>query len=495
MYNYRAFILLIVGIFLISCSDDETVMQEEEPPEVEINWRETHTISEVINNFSGVITDTVIVSALVSSTDVEGNIQNQLFIQDSEAALVVNVESNNVSAILDRGIEVFFLLTGLNFDSNNQNIFNADLTPLTEETLEAHTNVTDEDRSVTFEVVTDLTKTNEIANHKLIKAFGLQFEELQTGEPLFNSDQDVMERALTDDEGNEIFLRISKEASFTSDEVPFESGSIEGILVQESDRDVIIPFTSEDLNFSSQRHSLFVKEEFTNDGFTLPYQIMFPRGYDKNDSEKYPLVFFLHGAGERGTNNTSQMANGPQVFNNQMAREDYPAIVVFPQCPPEFMWSRRTRETIDGELIFTFPVEEEADLPMLNVIELTNQLIANEAVDENRVYVMGLSMGGIGTLEYLYYAPNIPAAAISIAGGHDPEQVSVYGNDVSIRLYHGSNDGVVPPRYSRELIEALDQLPMEDAEYFEAEGRGHEWNYILNSPEDILPWLWSKSKE
>ena len=149
MYKYLNLIIFTAFSLVISCSNDESEVQIEQEQEIEINWRQTHTISEVINNFSGVITDTVIVSALVSSTDVEGNIQTQLFIQDSEAALVINIESDNVSAIFNRGTEVFFLLTGLNFDSNNQNIFNADLTPLTEETLEAHTNVTDEDRSVT----------------------------------------------------------------------------------------------------------------------------------------------------------------------------------------------------------------------------------------------------------------------------------------------------------------------------------------------------------
>ncbi len=253
-----------------------------------------------------------------------------------------------------------------------------------------------------------------------------------------------------------------------------------------------MPDEADQLSFDRSRHSLFTKEVFELSGGSIPYQVMLPKDYDAGTA--YPLVVFLHGAGERGTNNTSQMANGTQTFVSQAARENYPAIVIFPQCPPEFMWSRRTKETIDGELIFTFPVKAVPNEPMNLVIELTKSFITSGQADANRIYVMGLSMGGIGTLEYLYYASDIPAAAISIAGGHDSSLVETYGNEVAIRLYHGSNDGVVPPKYSRDLIEALDALPNEEAEYFEAEGKGHEWNYILNESDSVLSWFWSHSK-
>ncbi|HBF21138.1 MAG TPA: phospholipase, partial [Cryomorphaceae bacterium] len=97
-----------------------------------------------------------------------------------------------------------------------------------------------------------------------------------------------------------------------------------------------------------------------------------------------------------------------------------------------------------------------------------------------------------GTFEFCYYAPDLPAAAVSIAGGHDSAFVDSYAAGIDFRLYHGDNDGVVPPRYSREMHTALQQGGF-SSEYFEAPGRGHEWNYVLNDP-DYIQWMFNQSR-
>src|SRR5688572_6638904 len=82
----------------------------------------------------------------------------------------------------------------------------------------------------------------------------------------------------------------------------------------------------------------YVKKVYTNkEGKILPYRILYPLNYNKD--MKYPLVLVLHGAGERGNNNESQLAHGSQLFLDSMNRNKYPAIVVFPQCPEDLYWS------------------------------------------------------------------------------------------------------------------------------------------------------------
>ncbi len=231
----------------------------------------------------------------------------------------------------------------------------------------------------------------------------------------------------------------------------------------------------------------FKKRTFQLDANSLPYQILYPRGYS-NSTESYPLVVFLHGAGERGSDNERQMIFGSETFLESNA--EHPAIVIFPQCPSDVMWSRRLKYVnTDGILTFEFPVESEPNYAMEMVIALVRELIATESVDPNRIYVTGLSMGGIGTFEFCYYAPDLPAVGVSLAGGHDSTLVHSYAEDIAFRLYHGSADNVVPARYSRQMHNGLNELGHQ-VEYFEAPGRGHEWNYVFNDP-DYMEWMFS----
>src|SRR5688572_25857120 len=94
------------------------------------------------------------------------------------------------------------------------------------------------------------------------------------------------------------------------------------------------------LGATAQDLSLYQKKEYKHsDGKVLPYRILYPENYDK--SKKYPLVLFLHGAGERGKDNEKQLVHGSKLFLRDDIRKNFPAIVVFPQCP----------EKVFGELL------------------------------------------------------------------------------------------------------------------------------------------------
>src|SRR5690606_14876220 len=88
---------------------------------------------------------------------------------------------------------------------------------------------------------------------------------------------------------------------------------------------------------AAQDLSAYESRTLIHRGDTLPYRILYPEGY--NPAAEYPVLFFLHGAGERGNDNEMQLTHGGQLFLNDTVRQDFPAIVVFPQCPSDSYWS------------------------------------------------------------------------------------------------------------------------------------------------------------
>ncbi|MEI9806379.1 MAG: hypothetical protein WDO16_00110 [Bacteroidota bacterium] len=97
----------------------------------------------------------------------------------------------------------------------------------------------------------------------------------------------------------------------------------------------------------SQDLSLYEKHLYINGSDTLPYRILLPENYDA--TKKYPLVLFLHGSGERGNDNEAQLTHGAKLFLKPDIRKDFPAIVVFPQCPRSSFWSNVAFKTENGK--------------------------------------------------------------------------------------------------------------------------------------------------
>ncbi len=124
------------------------------------------------------------------------------------------------------------------------------------------------------------------------------------------------------------------------------------------------------------------------------------------------------------------------------------------------------------------------------VQRLIKHYLKNEQVDANRVYIMGLSMGGMGTLDLVVRNPKMFAAAISICGAIDPDRLKKL-KQMPIRFYHGAEDAVVPVSYSRNAYYKLKAAGSSVAEIIEYPKVGHDsWDYAFAS-EDFLPWLFS----
>jgi len=215
---------------------------------------------------------------------------------------------------------------------------------------------------------------------------------------------------------------------------------------------------------------------------TLPYRELLPENY--NPKQKYPLVLFLHGMGERGSDNEAQLTHGSMMFTNPVNREKYPAIVLFPQCSSNAFWTYEKRSDRFERW--------EADLP--KVKELLDSYLAKETVDKNRIYIMGISMGGYGTFDMVCRFPDIFAAAIPICGGVDPELLKATAGKVNFRIYHGDIDPAVPVENSRKAYRALKQYGA-SVEYFEFPGCVHNsWTQAFNQP-DYFSWLFLQKKQ
>lgn len=242
----------------------------------------------------------------------------------------------------------------------------------------------------------------------------------------------------------------------------------------------------------SYSQTVFEKKSFVNEsGQSLPYQVLYPQNYDS--SVKYPVVLVLHGAGERGDDNLAQMKYGMQVFLNLENQQKFPAIVIFPQCPKESSWSSAKMDRTQKPTLYVFDYSQNVNWPLQSAVDLVKSLVKSKVADKKRLYIMGLSMGGMGTMEAVSRNPKLFAAAIPICGGADLTYVKKYAKKLSLWVNHGDIDTSVPVRHSRELVAALKDAGA-NVTYTEYPGVNHNsWDNTFAQP-TLLSWLFSFKK-
>jgi predicted peptidase len=235
------------------------------------------------------------------------------------------------------------------------------------------------------------------------------------------------------------------------------------------------------MRFNAQQ---YINEE----GDTLNYRIAFP---DFSGSESYPVVIFLHGGGERGTDNISQLKWGVQNFASDWAMMTHKAIVLAPQSPPNSTWSNfegQFRE--DGEPL---RLADEPSKPLKMTMEVLDQIIDNFSVDTNRIYITGMSMGGFGTWDAIARWPDRFAAAVPVCGGGAPATAERIAH-IPIWATHGADDPTVPAEMSRQMIEAI-RVAGGSPGYTEYPNVGHfSWLHTY-SDEFLISWMFSQRKE
>lgn len=234
----------------------------------------------------------------------------------------------------------------------------------------------------------------------------------------------------------------------------------------------------------------YEKGEFVSQksGEKMLYRYLAPE--NPQQGKKYPLVIFLHGSGERGNDNQAQLFHGSGQFLNPVNREKYPAYVLFPQCPEGVPGAYMPRlETL-------VPKDMPLDPPQAPIVtlllELIDSYIARPDVDPRRVYIMGISMGGIATFDIVARYPQKFAAAIPICGSVNPLRLTGT-KGVAWRIFHGDADPSVTVEGSREAYKALRKAGL-DVEYIEFAGCTHNsWNPAFNYP-DFMKWLFKQKK-
>jgi len=210
-------------------------------------------------------------------------------------------------------------------------------------------------------------------------------------------------------------------------------------------------------------------------------------------AKKYPLILLLHGAGERGNDNESQLVHGAGLFLQDSIRQYYPAIVVFPQCPAKSFWANPSfKQDSAGKWNILFQAAGEPTIAMDLVQQLLKKIIKEYPVNKKQLYVGGLSMGGMGTFEIVRRNPTLFAAAFPICGGADPSTASKL-TKVKWWVFHGDADAVVPFAFSQTMVDAL-QKAGADVKFSLYPGVNHNsWDNAFAEP-TLLSWLFAQHK-
>jgi len=206
------------------------------------------------------------------------------------------------------------------------------------------------------------------------------------------------------------------------------------------------------------------------------YLLFLPKNYNaKAKKQRWPLILFLHGAGERGTNVWRADIHGPTKYVAE--HPDFPFILVSPICPADQIWSNEV------------------------LINLLDAIIANQKVDTNRIYLTGLSMGGFGAWSLGLAHPERFAAIVPICGGGDilPVELAKLGyttpekkaalKTLPVWAFHGAKDTVIPMSESGHMIEALKLLGVEEIKFtVYPEAQHNSWTETYSNPE-VYNWL------
>lgn len=241
----------------------------------------------------------------------------------------------------------------------------------------------------------------------------------------------------------------------------------------------------------AQDFSLYEKYRFIQNADTLPYRILLPENF--NPKKRYPLVLFLHGSGERGSDNERQLMHGGTLFLEPANRKKFPAIVVFPQCTKDSYWSNvQMVADSTGKRDFYFVYGGQPSTSMRLLMQLVNNLEKQFRVSKQQMYVMGLSMGGMGTFEIVHRMPDTFAAAVPICGGANTSTASGM-KFTRWWVFHGAKDDVVPPHLSEEMVKALRRSGAQVKYTLYPDANHNSWDSAFAEP-DLLKWMFNQKR-
>lgn len=236
----------------------------------------------------------------------------------------------------------------------------------------------------------------------------------------------------------------------------------------------------------AQTAERFQSRTIAKDSHALRYRLFVPQDYDA--SKSYPVILYLHGAGERGRDDTMHLVRSAEIlhrFVSDSVQLRHPCFVVAPQCPWPEQWV-----AWDWTLgsYSTDAIGEH--WPLTLALESLELLQKEFSLDSTRVYVVGLSMGGYGVWDALVRHPEKFAGAIAVCGGGDTSKAQII-RSIPVWAFHGTNDDVVPVKASREMVRALENVGS-NIQYIEYPGVSHiSWPLVAREPA-LADWLFAQ---
>jgi predicted peptidase len=219
--------------------------------------------------------------------------------------------------------------------------------------------------------------------------------------------------------------------------------------------------TQKPVSPDTQKAFEFKKQIVKN--IALKYLLYTPEDYGKDPLKKWPLMLFLHGSGESGDDVQKVKTNGPPKLIAQ--GKQFPFIVVSPQCPDARVgWDP---EALNG---------------------LLDDVISHYTVDDDRIYLTGLSMGGYGTWALASESPKRFAAIAPICGGGNPRRMARRLKTMPIWVFHGAKDGTVPVKEDQEMVDALKAVGSDVKFTIYPDADHDSWTVTYNNPE-LYTWL------
>ena len=243
-----------------------------------------------------------------------------------------------------------------------------------------------------------------------------------------------------------------------------------------------------------------------SNGLEMPYRIYLPE--KEHPDKRYPIFVYLHGRGQRGSDNAPDLYNrsplfiGPHSIVSPNMQKEYPCIVLVPQCSNKTIkeewakWVGSTPETpwegldqVNG----AYRQSAEPSDSGAAFLELLQYVMVTHNADEERVYLSGVSMGGFGTWDLSMRRPELFAAIVPMAGYSDQSKAATIAH-IPCWIFHGGADKVNPTQGSRNMYRLLKDRGA-DARYTEYPDAGHDEAFSLAwNEEELLPWIFSQKR-
>jgi predicted peptidase len=224
---------------------------------------------------------------------------------------------------------------------------------------------------------------------------------------------------------------------------------------------------------------------YTSDsGQSMLYRLFVPKDYDPK--KKYPLVFHLHGAGSRGHDNAKHLLPWFAGWIDDAVQKEHPCFILMPQCPPGQQWVNTPWK--DGSYSYhKVPISQ----PMKLAKEVFDKVVAENPIDESRIYAVGLSMGGYGAWNFVMRYPELVSAAVPCCGAGDPSMAYKL-KDIPIWVFHGDADEIVPFSGSKDMVDAIKEAGGKKIRFTIYKNFGHQAHRRAWKSKELIDWLFKQ---